>query len=109
LAATQPEQHIFGKLVFRPRSFELVDAAGVTTPIGQKECAILELLLSRPNQVISRDEMIEMIWGEHSFPTNRTIDNYIVKLRKWAESDQNTEVKISSVRGIGYKLELKGN
>ena len=53
--------------------------------------------------------MIESIWGENSFPTNRTIDNYIVKIRKWAESDQEAPVKISSIRGIGYKLDLKGN
>jgi two-component system alkaline phosphatase synthesis response regulator PhoP len=53
--------------------------------------------------------MIENIWGENSFPTNRTIDNYIVKLRKWADSDSDGSLKITSVRGIGYKLELKGN
>jgi two-component system alkaline phosphatase synthesis response regulator PhoP len=77
--------------------------------IGQKECAILELLIERKNEVITRDEMIESIWGENSFPTNRTIDNYIVKLRRWSESDPASGLKITSVRGVGYKLEFKGN
>jgi two-component system alkaline phosphatase synthesis response regulator PhoP len=104
-----PDEMRFGKLIFWPKRFEIQDGAGEMSPLGQKECAILELFLERKNEVVSRDEMIESIWGENSFPTNRTIDNYIVKLRKWAESDSEGFVKITSVRGIGYKLELKGN
>jgi len=103
-----PDELRFGKLSFWPKRFEIRDASGIISALGQKECAILELLLERKNEVISRDEMIESIWGENSFPTNRTIDNYIVKLRKWADSDPNA-LKITSVRGIGYKLEHKGN
>jgi two-component system, OmpR family, alkaline phosphatase synthesis response regulator PhoP len=104
-----PEEYRFGKLVFWPKRFELEDAQGLLMPLGQKECAILELLFEKKNEVVARDEMIEKIWGEDSFPTNRTIDNYIVKLRKWADSDPNGFVRIISVRGIGYKLELKGS
>lgn len=103
-----PDVMSFGKLIFWPKRFEIQDASGEITSLGQKECAILELFLERKNEVVSRDEMIETIWGENSFPTNRTIDNYIVKLRKWAESDSSEALKIISVRGIGYKLELKG-
>lgn len=104
-----PDEYKFGKLTFWPKRFEIQDAQGMIGQLGQKECAILEFLLERKNEVVSRDEMIESIWGENSFPTNRTIDNYIVKIRKWAESDQEALVKISSIRGIGYKLDLKGN
>lgn len=103
-----PDVMTFGKLIFWPKRFEIQDAVGEVTSLGQKECAILELFLERKNEVVSRDEMIESIWGENSFPTNRTIDNYIVKLRKWAESESSDALKITSVRGIGYKLELKG-
>jgi two-component system alkaline phosphatase synthesis response regulator PhoP len=103
-----PDEMRFGKLIFWPKRFEMQDGSGVNVQLGQKECAILELFLERKNEVVSRDEMIESIWGENSFPTNRTIDNYIVKLRKWADSDEQGSLKITSVRGIGYKLELKG-
>lgn len=99
----------FGKLIFWPKRFEMQDADGSVSSIGQKECAILELLLEKKNEVVTRDEMIENIWGEDSFPTNRTIDNYIVKLRRWAESDETAGLRITSVRGVGYKLEWKGN
>jgi two-component system alkaline phosphatase synthesis response regulator PhoP len=99
----------FGKLLFWPKRFEIQDGLGMMSSIGQKECAILELLIERKNEVITRDEMIESIWGENSFPTNRTIDNYMVKLRRWSESDPASGLKITSVRGVGYKLEFKGN
>jgi two-component system alkaline phosphatase synthesis response regulator PhoP len=108
LTLHNPDEYRFGKLVFWPKRFEIQDGAGSLSPLSQKECAILELLLEKKNEVIARDEMIENIWGENSFPTNRTIDNYIVKLRKWGDSDPDSGLKITSVRGIGYKLELKG-
>lgn len=109
LTLTSPEEFKFGKLIFWPKRFEIQDADGNVSSLSQKECAILELLLTKKNEVVARDEMIESIWGENSFPTNRTIDNYIVKLRKWADTDSSKELQITSVRGIGYKLELKGN
>lgn len=104
-----PDEIRFGKLTFWPKRFELQDGEGNVSSLSQKECAILELLLEKKNEVVSRDVMIENIWGENSFPTNRTIDNYMVKIRKWADSDLAGNIKITSVRGIGYKLELKGN
>lgn len=103
-----PDEYKFGKIIFWPKRFEIQDGEGNISPLSQKECAILELLIEKKNEVVARDQMIESIWGEDSFPTNRTIDNYIVKLRKWADSDTEKSLQISSVRGIGYKLELKG-
>lgn len=102
-----PEEYSFGKLRFWPKRFELGDASGDVVALGQKECAILEMLLEKKNEVVAREEMIEQIWGENAFPSNRTIDNYIVKLRRWADSDPLSGVKITSIRGIGYKLEWR--
>jgi two-component system alkaline phosphatase synthesis response regulator PhoP len=102
-----PDEFKFGKIIFWPKRFEIQDGSGLILPLGQKECAILELLIERKNEVVARDVMIESIWGENAFPTNRTIDNYIVKLRKWADSGDGSVI-ITSVRGIGYKLEVKG-
>jgi two-component system alkaline phosphatase synthesis response regulator PhoP len=100
-----PDEYHFGNLIFWPKRFEIQDGDGEIYPLAQKECAILELLLEKQNEVVGRDEMIEKIWGENSFPSNRTIDNYIVKFRKWADSDPNSFIKITSIRGIGYKFE----
>lgn len=102
-----PEVFVFGELRFWPRRFEVQDARGTVHPWGQKETAILQYLLQHRNQVVARDELIENIWGEESFPTNRTVDNYMVKLRKWIESDEAMPLRLTSVRGVGYKLEDK--
>lgn len=104
-----PDEISFGKLKFWPKRYEITDSDGKVVSLGQKECAILEMLLEKKNEVVSRDEMIEAIWGADSFPTNRTVDNYIVKLRKWTDSDESGVIKIQSIRSIGYKLELRGN
>jgi two-component system alkaline phosphatase synthesis response regulator PhoP len=87
--------------------FEVEDANKNIIKLSQKECAILELLYENKNIVISRDEIIEKVWGENSFPSNRTVDNYIVKLRKWIETNNSNTIEISSIRGIGYKFKIK--
>lgn len=107
LGLKNPDEYRFGKLKFWPKRFEIADASGEVSPLGQKECAILEMLLEKKNEVVAREEMIESIWGENAFPSNRTIDNYIVKLRRWADSDPDSGLKITSIRGIGYKLEWR--
>lgn len=88
------------------KKYEVLDGEGNILPLSQKECAILELLFKKKNEVLSRDEIIDKVWGENSFPSNRTVDNYIVKLRKWLETDQSSSATITSIRGIGYKLEV---
>jgi two-component system alkaline phosphatase synthesis response regulator PhoP len=57
--------------------------------------------------MVSRDQIIDKIWGEDSYPSHRTVDNYIVGLRKWSETDPKS-VEISTVRGIGYRMDIKG-
>jgi two-component system, OmpR family, alkaline phosphatase synthesis response regulator PhoP len=97
----------FGKLSFVPSSYELIFADGNKEIIGSKECAILELLLLRMNEVLSREEIIEKIWGAEAFPSNRTVDNYIVSLRRWCDSDPHSGVSIQSIRSVGYTLRSK--
>jgi two-component system alkaline phosphatase synthesis response regulator PhoP len=102
-----PEEISHGKLKIWFRRFEVMDAEGNLINLSQKECQILELLYRKKNEGIDREEIIEKIWGEDKFPSNRTVDNYIVKLRKWCETDANLPIEIQSIRGIGYKLILK--
>ena len=104
---TLPEEITHGTLKIWFKSFEVQDAQNNIIALSQKECAILELLYNKNSQAVSRDEIIEKIWGEDKFPTNRTVDNYIVKLRKWCETDKDSPLEISSIRGVGYKLTIK--
>lgn len=99
-----PEEINHGPLKIWFKRYEVQDAKGEIISLSQKECAILELLYKRKNEAINREEIIEKIWGEDKFPSNRTVDNYIVKLRKWCESDSAKHLDIQSIRSIGYKL-----
>lgn len=100
--AQQKQQ--YGLLEIDLEAFTLTDGYGEQVHLSHKECAILKLLLKNMNQALSRESIIEEVWGEDQFPSNRTVDNYIVKLRKWCETDPNGPLKIKSIRGVGYKL-----
>ena len=102
-----PEEIIHGKLKIWFKRFEVENFNGKIIALSQKECAILELLYKEMGKAVGREEIISSIWGENSFPSNRTVDNYIVNLRKWSYSDPNETLKIQSVRGVGYKLTIK--
>jgi two-component system alkaline phosphatase synthesis response regulator PhoP len=103
----QPDEISHGKLKIFFKRFEVENAQGERISLSQKECAILEYLYKRKNEAVTRDEIIEHVWGEDKYPSNRTVDNYIVTLRKWSDSDNSGALAIQSIRAIGYKLQLK--
>ncbi len=104
---TARDEFSYGPLKIWFKKFEVQDANSVKIPLSQKECEILKLLIENKDEVVSRDEIIDKIWGKDSYPSNRTVDNYIVKLRKWADTDKNKHISIQSIRGIGYALRVK--
>jgi DNA-binding response OmpR family regulator len=75
--------------------------------LGRYEADILQLLASDPGRVFSRDDILDAVWGMEAFPTNRTIDNYIVKLRQKIEQDPKHPQHLLSIYGKGYKLVIK--
>lgn len=99
-----PEEITHGNLKIYFSRYEVASADGKLIALNQKECAILKLLYERQGLVVGREEMIELIWGEDKYPSQRTVDNYIVTLRKWCETDRESSIEIQSVRGVGYKL-----
>jgi len=72
--------------------------------MSHKEYAILQYLLSRKNETVSRYDLLEKVWGYEESPTTRTVDNFIVKLRQKIELDPNDPRIILTVHGTGYKL-----
>lgn len=71
------------------------------------EVELLRLLYERAGMAVSRDEILQRIWGLDASPTNRTVDNFIVKLRKKIEKTPDKPVHILTVYGFGYKLVLE--
>lgn len=83
-----------------------IKAEGKTEKLTLREIQVLKTLCDRAPDVVSRDELLNRVWGEDEFPTNRTIDNVIVKLRQALGSEAE---RIVSVRGVGYQWIEKEN
>lgn len=96
----------FGENTIDFKTYE-VTANGKTITLSKRELALLRLLISKQNEVISRDEILDEIWGKDKFPTSRTIDNYILNFRKYFEPEPANPMYFKSLRGVGYKFEIK--
>lgn len=71
---------------------------------SKKEMALLTLFIENEHRVLSRDEILDKVWGEDAYPTTRTIDNFVVTFRKLFEGDQKNPSYFHSIRGVGYKF-----
>ena len=69
-----------------------------------KEFDVIHFLWKNRNNTVSRDDLLDSIWGKDVYTTSRTIDNFILKLRQKIEINPNEPKKIITVHGIGYKL-----
>jgi DNA-binding response OmpR family regulator len=77
---------------------------GSPVPMSHKEFEILNFLWSNKNRTVSRDDLLNGVWGYEESPTTRTVDNFIMKLRQKIEKDPNHPQIIITVHGIGYKM-----
>jgi two-component system alkaline phosphatase synthesis response regulator PhoP len=76
--------------------------------LGVKECMILKLLMERPSQVISRADILDKVWGEDAYPTTRTVDNFIVRIRRMMEDDPRHPRWVHTIRSVGYQFDPEG-
>lgn len=98
-----PQDLQIGKALVRLNEFE-VEVDQQTFPLSHKECSLLELLVQRRGKAVSREEILGHVWTSDEQPTSRTIDNFIVKLRKMVEPNPEKPTIIRSIRGVGYQL-----
>jgi len=77
--------------------------AGKPLDMTRREFQLLQALASRPGEVVTRDELLDRVWGLESYTTSRTIDNHIAGLRAKLESDPAEPRRLLTVRGVGYK------
>lgn len=92
-----------GKLTLNFTAYTAEDSNGAVK-MSHKEYAILKYLYHRKNEIISRSDLLENVWGYEESPTTRTVDNFIVKLRHKVEDDPNNPKLILTVHGTGYTL-----
>ena len=68
------------------------------------EFKVLKYFVANPNRAISRDDLLDKVWGYHNYPCTRTVDNHILRLRQKLEPDLSSPVFFRTVHGIGYKF-----
>ena len=76
---------------------------GQTVELSKKETMLLKLLIENKGDVVTREKILQVVWGYNVYPTTRTIDNFILNFRKYFEADSRNPKHIHSVRGVGYK------
>jgi two-component system, OmpR family, alkaline phosphatase synthesis response regulator PhoP len=77
---------------------------GQPVVLTAQEFKTLKFLVQNPDRVISRDELLNEVWGYQNYPSTRTVDNHILKLRQKLEDDPANPVHFRTVHGMGYKF-----
>lgn len=94
----------FGEVVVDRRA-RRVEKAGVEVALSPREVALLIALVDRPGRAFSREELLNLAWGLDYEGTARTVDNFVVSLRKKLEDNPDYPRHFVTVRGIGYRFE----
>ncbi|MBL4650453.1 MAG: response regulator transcription factor [Aureispira sp.] len=75
--------------------------------LTKKEAMLLKLLIERRGEVVSRQQILQSVWGYDVYPSTRTIDNFILSFRKYFEVNPKSPNFFHSVRGVGYKFVIE--
>ena len=97
------ERVAFGEFWIDFRTWEAKTRDGVVV-LSKKEVAAMRLFLARPNEVISRRELLAEVWALPHHPNTRVVDNVIVSLRRAFEEDASHPRHLHNVRGVGYRF-----
>ncbi len=97
-------EYTFGQCHVNFLTYTITDKHTQPQVLSKKEIMLLKLLIQREGEVVSREEILEKVWGYDVFPSTRTIDNFILAFRKYFEPDSKQPKYFHSVRGVGYKF-----
>jgi len=101
--APVPEVYRFSDVEVNIRSNE-VRRAGATVELSGKEFALLAYFVTHPAETLSRDRLLDAVWGYENYPNTRTVDTHIVHLRQKLEPNPEEPRFILTVHGSGYKF-----
>lgn len=101
-----PELNVYriGEATIDFNSHEITDVQGRLHTLTKTEGLFLRLLIENAGEVMTREYILQRVWGYTVYPTTRTIDNFIMSFRKYFETDQRNPKHFLSVRGVGYKF-----
>lgn len=95
----------YGRLMVDPSRHEIA-VDGTSIKMGLAEFKLLKFLISHPDRVFSRTQLLDSVWGDHVFIEERTVDVHVLRLRK-ALAPVNAQQLIQTVRGLGYRLSMR--
>lgn len=98
-----PKIYTFGNNIINFITFEAETNNG-SFNLTKKEVKLLKLLIDRQNEVVSRQQILQSVWGYDVYPSTRTIDNFILSFRKYFEENPREPKHFLSIRGVGYKF-----
>jgi DNA-binding response OmpR family regulator len=99
-----PASHIvFGNVAADFSAMEF-SRDGVPVTLTANEIKLLRYFIDHAERVITREELLNDVWGYTSYPTTRTVDNQVMKLRQKLEADPARPVHFRTMHGIGYKF-----
>jgi two-component system alkaline phosphatase synthesis response regulator PhoP len=99
------ESFAFGDSRLLPRSRQAFKA-GREVVLTRKEFELLHYLVEHPGEILTRDRLLNEVWGYERFPTTRTVDTHVLRLRQRFEADSERPVHILTVHGQGYRFEV---
>ncbi len=99
-----PDIYTFGNKEIDFQGLQCSGKAGEKIMLTKKEIMLLKLLIENRNEVVTREKILQAVWGYNVYPTTRTIDNFILNFRKYFEEDSRNPQYFHSVRGVGYKF-----
>lgn len=94
----------FGGNTINFKSQKAVNHLGEEVQLSKKEIMLLKLMVEYKNEVVSREKILQAVWGYQVFPTTRTIDNFILNFRKYFEKDPKQPKYFHSIRSVGYRF-----
>jgi DNA-binding winged helix-turn-helix (wHTH) protein len=94
----------FGDICVDFARMKVTRSSGESIALTSQEFKTLKCFLMNPDRVISRDELLTEAWGYESYPSTRTVDNHVLKLRKKLEPDPTRPVHFRTVHGMGYRF-----
>ncbi|MEN9497829.1 MAG: hypothetical protein RL750_728, partial [Bacteroidota bacterium] len=101
---TSLDQYAFGKNRIDFKAQQAFGVNGERIELTKKEAMLLKLLIENKNEVVTRERILNIVWGYQVYPTTRTIDNFILNFRKYFEADSRQPRHFHSIRGMGYKF-----
>ena len=104
LKRTLPDIYEFGKNKIDFKGLVCFNKKEERIALSRREGMLLKLLIENKNEVVTREKILQAVWGYNVYPTTRTIDNFILSFRKYFEEDSRNPLYFHSVRGVGYKF-----